>query len=240
VAKATASPPDPRRPCCLPSRTAAAGDPRQALRTIEQDQAAVVCRVRARAARAAAVQRQHIEPGATGTPHPAPSGLEAFLPLFTASLPPERAARPPPAVDPVNPLGSGSAAYSGLQHPNLSRAGTVRDLFRKTARALRRPDDSPKSRQRRRRGETDGQFRQLMRRLMRRLDLRPQFRHAASRTGRRSSNPPTSAQTLRGPGAPPWSNPLNGIDFYAGDLAGFADSDAGPESGLQCNNWLEH
>ena len=26
-------------------------------------------------------------------------------------------------------------------------------------------------------------------------------------------------------GASPWSNPLNGMDYYAGDLAGFSDSD---------------
>ena len=37
----------------------------------------------------------------------------------------------------------------------------------------------------------------------------------------------TPAETFAGFGASPWSNPLNGLDFYADDLAGFSDFDDG-------------
>jgi hypothetical protein len=65
-----------------------------------------------------------------------------------------------------------------------------------------------------------------MRRIMRRLNLRPQFRNAASKTGRPRMKSSTAPETFAGgSGASPWSNPLNGMDYYIGDLAGFSESD---------------
>jgi hypothetical protein len=64
-----------------------------------------------------------------------------------------------------------------------------------------------------------------MRRIMRRLNLRPQFRNAASKAGRPKKNSTAPETFAAGFGASPWSNPLNGMDYYAGDLAGFSDSD---------------
>jgi hypothetical protein len=35
--------------------------------------------------------------------------------------------------------------------------------------------------------------------------------------------------------ASPWSNPLNGMDLYAGDLAGFGESFSDPGEGFDSN-----
>jgi hypothetical protein len=110
--------------------------------------------------------------------------------------------------------------------------GVIAALFRLAAKAAASDDEKPKSRQRRKRGETEGQFRQLVRRVMRRFDLRPQFKHAASRTGRRSMSNSAALETFAaGSAASPWSNPLIGIDLYGGDLAGFGDFDHGFDAG---------
>ena len=105
--------------------------------------------------------------------------------------------------------------------------GAIRKLFRQAAKALaREEEDTSKSRQRRRRGQTEGQFRQLMRRIMRRHHLGPQFRNAAFKAGRRLMKNSTAPETVAaGFAASPWCDPLNGMDYYGGDLAGFSESD---------------
>jgi hypothetical protein len=101
----------------------------------------------------------------------------------------------------------------------------MKKLFRLAAKAAARDDDQPRSRQRRKRGETEGQFRQLMRRIMRRSDLRPQFIKAAGKAGQRPTKSGAAPETFiaAGSAASPWCNPLNGTDFCGGDLAGFGD-----------------
>jgi hypothetical protein len=63
---------------------------------------------------------------------------------------------------------------------------------------------------------------------MPRLDLRPHFRYAAPKNGPRALKTKAAPETLTaGSAASPWCNPLNGMDSYAGDLAGFSDSGEG-------------
>jgi hypothetical protein len=146
------------------------------------------------------------------------------LPTFAAPDP-EPAARPPNTRR-IAPFGQHAADYSIERRPAAPAPGAIKKRFRQAAKALaREQDDRSKSRQRRRRGETEGQFRHLMRRIMRRLHLRPQFRNAASKAARPKKNSTAPETFAAGSGASPWSNPLNGMDCYAGDLAGFGDSD---------------
>jgi hypothetical protein len=109
-------------------------------------------------------------------------------------------------------------------------------MFCEAAKAVLREEGQLKARQRRRRGETEGQFRQLVRRILRRLDLWPQFRNAASQTGRPSMTNAAAPQSFADLAAPPWSNPLNGMDHYAGDLAGFSESFSDPGEGVDSNS----
>jgi hypothetical protein len=115
----------------------------------------------------------------------------------------------------------------------VSARGIIKSLFRLAAKAAAaRDEDEPKSRQRRKRGETEGQFRRFVRRILRRSDLRPQFRQEAAKTGRRAgANLVPETFTASGFTAPPWCNPLNGLDFYGGDLGGFGDSNEGFDPG---------
>jgi hypothetical protein len=112
--------------------------------------------------------------------------------------------------------------------------GVIKALFRLAAKAAAaRDEDEPKSRQRRKRGETEGQFRQLVRRIIRRVHLRPQFIKAAAKAGRRSTMSSAAPDTIAvGSAASPWCNPLNGMDFYGSDLVGFSDSGAETDSGI--------
>jgi hypothetical protein len=153
-------------------------------------------------------------------------GLNASLPTFAPPLP--APARKPqlPQTARTEPLPRHAPGCSVERQRGAPAPGTIKKLFRQAAKALAREDeDKSKSRHRRRRGETEGQFRHLMRRIMRRLHLRPQFRNAASKAGRPKKNS-TAPETFAGSfGASTWSNPLNAMDYYAGDLAGFSDSD---------------
>src|ERR1700730_14154270 len=113
--------------------------------------------------------------------------------------------------------------------------GMITRLFREAAKsAASRDDDKPKSRQRRKRGETEGQFRLLMRRIMRRSDVRPQFGNAAAKAGRRSSTRSAPLETCITAAfvASPWCNPLNGIEFYGSNLAGFSDFGTETDMGI--------
>jgi hypothetical protein len=106
-----------------------------------------------------------------------------------------------------------------------SARGSIKALFRLAARAAAtRDEDQPKSRQRKKRGETEGEFRRVVRRILHRSDLRPQFRRGAAKAGIRGGNLAAETFTASGFAASPWCNPLSGLDFYAGDLAGFGDS----------------
>jgi hypothetical protein len=151
-------------------------------------------------------------------------GVTASLPAF-AALRPAPSAKLPEARR-IEPLAQHAPQYAVERQPASSAPGAIKKLFRQAAKAVAREDeDSQKSRQRRRRGETEGQFRQLTRRIMRRFNLRPEFRNAASKAGRPKKNSTAPETFAVGFTAPPWSNPLNGMDYYAGDLAGFSDSD---------------
>jgi hypothetical protein len=115
-----------------------------------------------------------------------------------------------------------------------SARGIIKAMFRLAAKAAAmRDEDQPKSRQRKKRGETEGEFRQFVRRILRRSDLRPQFRRGAAKAGSRGGNLAPENFTASGFAASPWCNPLNGLDFYGGDLGGFGDSneafDPGPD-----------
>jgi hypothetical protein len=114
----------------------------------------------------------------------------------------------------------------------------INRLFREASRSAASPDDKPKSRQRRKRGETEGQFRQLVRRIMRRSDLRPQFSKAAGKAGRLSAKYGRAVETLIAAAVPgsPWCNPLNGMDFYGSDLAGFSDLGTETDMGVNQNS----
>ena len=151
-------------------------------------------------------------------------GSGASLPAFAGPRP-APAAKPPHCAG-IDPLGRHAAHYAVERHPAAPAPGTIKKLFRQGAKAVASEDeDKSKSRQRRRRGETEGQFRHLMRRIMRRLNLRPEFRNAASKAGRPKKNSTAPETFAAGSAASPWSNPLSGMDCYAGDLAGFNDSD---------------
>jgi hypothetical protein len=114
----------------------------------------------------------------------------------------------------------------------------MKKLFRLAAKAAARDDDQPRSRQRRKRGETEGQFRQLVRRIMRRSGLRPQFSKAAGNAGRLAAKSGRALETLIGSAVAgsPWCNPLNGMDFYASDLAGFSDFCPDTDMGIDRNS----
>jgi hypothetical protein len=110
--------------------------------------------------------------------------------------------------------------------------GVIKALFRLAAKAAAaRDEEEPKSRQRRKRGETEGAF-SLVRKIVRRFNQRPKFRQAASKAGRRSTGNVTP-ETFNAAAfaASPWCNPLNGLDFYGGDFAGFGDSNEGFDPG---------
>ena len=147
--------------------------------------------------------------------------------LAYSVLPPDQPA-PIAQTQPLARNGDRSPGY--VDHP---APGAFKKIFRQAAKALLRKEGQLKSRQRRRRGETEGQFRQLVRRILRRLDLRPQFRNAAFQTGRPSMTNAAAPQSFADPAAPPWSNPLNGMDHYAGDLAGFNESLTDPGEGFR-------
>jgi hypothetical protein len=150
-------------------------------------------------------------------------GSGASLPAFAAPL---RAPKPQAHAARIEPLPRHPADYSVERQPAAPAPGAIKKLFRQAAKAVASENDGKsKSRQRRRRGETEGQFRHLMRRIMRRLNLRPQFRNAASKAGRPKKNSTAPETFATGSAESPWSNPLNGMDYYAGDLAGFSDSD---------------
>jgi hypothetical protein len=161
-------------------------------------------------------------------------GLGSALPPFAVPLWAPRAKDQPPHIVQLQPLHQRPDHDPSARAANRSALSAIKKQFRQAAKATMRDDDHPKSRQRRRRGETEGQFRQLVRRIMRRLDLRPQFRYAASKSGRRAKTTTTAPEILAaGSTASPWSNPLNGMDFYAGDLTGFSDSGEGFDSNLE-------
>jgi hypothetical protein len=151
------------------------------------------------------------------------SGPSVPMPVFTTSLPSSAKSKPVPVAE-IQPLQIHPTQYA--PPPKAKRSASIKKQFRQAAKATKRDDDKSKSRQRRRRGETQGQF-QLVRRILRRLDMRPKFRSAAAKTGRRSMSNPAPPETFAGFDASPWSNPLNGLDFYAGDLAGFSEFDDG-------------
>jgi hypothetical protein len=151
-------------------------------------------------------------------------GLGASLPAFAAPLSAPAAKPPHPA--PVEPRAQHAARYPVDRHAAAPAPGAIKKLFRQAAKAVAGDDKHiSKSRQRRRRGETEGQFRHLMRRILRRLNLRPQFKNAASKAGRPKKNSTAPETFAAGFGKSPWSNPLNGMEDYVGDLAGFGDSD---------------
>jgi hypothetical protein len=159
------------------------------------------------------------------------TGLVSSFPQFTGPLPVVRAQSQPKPTPEIQPLCQSGAGHPAPREPNRAAAEAIKKQFRQAAKQTVRHGDKSKSRGRRRRGETEGQFRQLMRRIMRRLDVRPQFRSAASKTSRRSmSNAPP--ETFAGFTGSPWASPLNGLDFYAGDLAGFTDFDQDFDQGL--------
>jgi hypothetical protein len=66
-------------------------------------------------------------------------------------------------------------------------------LFRDAVKALLQKDeDEPRPHSRRRRGETEGEFRRLMRYLSRRFDVRQHFRRRAAITSRFITIPPAA------------------------------------------------
>jgi hypothetical protein len=166
----------------------------------------------------------------------ATSRLITSMPVYAAPLP-----APGAKLRSTRSAEVGSLALRG-NHDSIDREAnrtTIKSHFRQAAKQTVQHEETAKSRQRKRRGETEGQFRQLMRRMMRRFDMRPQFRNAASKAGRRSTANTAPPDTFAGFTGSPWSSPLNGMDFYAGDLAGFADFDEGLETDLYCHNSLE-
>jgi hypothetical protein len=164
-------------------------------------------------------------------------GPGVSLPPFAAPLPEPRAKSQPAPAPEIQPLHQSGYHHPAARQTNRGAAEAIKKQFRQAAKQTVREEDKSKSRGRRRRGETEGQFRQLMRRIMRRFDMRPQFRSASSKTGRRSMNNAASPDSFAT--GSPWSNPLNGMDFYAGDLAGFSDSDEAFHMDLLCDNSLE-
>jgi hypothetical protein len=73
--------------------------------------------------------------------------------------------------------------FSSARPGNLR--GAIKSLFRAAVKAvLRRIESTPQPKQRRRKGETEGEFRRLARRCSRRTDMRQQFKQRASITSR--------------------------------------------------------
>jgi hypothetical protein len=69
--------------------------------------------------------------------------------------------------------------------------GAVKNLFRAAVKALtQRDDEEPQSQPRRRKGETEGEFRKLARKVSRRFDVRQHFKGRAAITSRYLSIPP--------------------------------------------------
>jgi MobA/MobL family len=112
---------------------------------------------------------------------------EPYQPTITAS---HIEAEPPPA-EPEREIEHGAAIIAGVMKPVGNFLGalggaraTLKGLFREAVRAItRQAEDEPPAPQRRRRGETEGEFRKLARNLSRRYhDMRADFRQRAAIT----------------------------------------------------------
>lgn len=90
---------------------------------------------------------------------------------------------------------------SGSKHRTITE--TIKGLFRAAMNAVTRRDETePRPPRRRRRGETEGDFRRLARKAARRLDVRKQFQKvAAARARRRVRTIVLTAEEWGGPDA---------------------------------------
>lgn len=103
-------------------------------------------------------------------------------------------------------------------------SGTIKGLFRAAAKILTHGDqDEAPSPRRRRRGETEGEFRKLARKLALRFDMRKQFEKVAKvRTVRRVRTIILSPEEWGAPDAH-LTNPLDQLHLWNNDAVGDYD-----------------
>jgi hypothetical protein len=136
----------------------------------------------------------------------------------------------------VPAIGNESASENGSTSPvrdtgegskNRPILGAIKGLFRDAVKALTRHEDEERPDPRRRRGETEGDFRKLARKIARRFDARKQFRKVAkNRAHRRVRTLILSPEEWGAPDAH-LTNTLDLVNLWNNDMSGSSDYGGG-------------